>query len=41
MKLYKPGLNKEEFCTNLENIMLPVYKSAQNAGFKGWDLKSS
>lgn len=40
MKLYKPGLNEDEFRNHLENIMLPVYKSVQNAGFRGWNLKS-
>lgn len=41
MKLYRPGLGENEFRGNLENILLPVYKSAQNAGFKDWDVKNS
>lgn len=38
MKLYKRGISKEEFRTNLEHILLPVYESARNVGFGSWML---
>lgn len=36
MKLYRAGLGRDEFCSNLEHILLPVYESAKNAGFGNW-----
>ncbi len=36
MKLYREGISKGEFQGNLENILLPVYNAARNAGFKSW-----
>lgn len=36
MKLYRRGISKEEFGSNLENILLPVYESARNVGFTDW-----
>lgn len=35
-QLYCPGLTREEFSGRLEQIILPVYQSAQNMGFKEW-----
>lgn len=37
-KLYREGIAEQEFCMMLENILLPVYKSAENVGFKTWEL---
>jgi hypothetical protein len=36
MKLYRPGLSKDDFYGNLEGILLPVYESARNVGFRSW-----
>lgn len=36
MHLYRRGLTKEEYVKNLEEILLPVYQSAYNMGFKEW-----
>lgn len=36
MRLYKIALLKHKFGVNLEKILLPVYNSAKNAGFKDW-----
>ncbi|SET70565.1 HNH endonuclease [Lacrimispora sphenoides] len=35
-KLYKENISKSEFQENLENILLPIYNAARNAGFKDW-----
>ncbi|MCR4782154.1 MAG: HNH endonuclease, partial [Lachnospiraceae bacterium] len=32
-KLYRDGLNQNEFSNELESILLPVYQSAKNCGF--------
>lgn len=37
MHLYREGLTKEEYYHNLEGILLPVYQSAYNMGFKEWE----
>lgn len=37
MQLYREGLTKEEYYRNLEGILLPVYQSAHNLGFKEWE----
>ena len=39
MKLYREGLNEKEFTSSLNDIMMPVYQSAQNAGFGNWSLE--
>jgi len=38
-KLYEPGIPKEVFYRNLEEILHPVYTAAQNQGFQIWSLK--
>lgn len=38
MKLYRHGMEQQEFCYNLEEIILPIYKSAENMGFRNWVL---
>ena len=35
--LYSEHLNHSEFCIRLENVIGPVYKSAQNCGFREWE----
>ena len=35
-KLYRKGLSRQEFVSNLEEIMLPVYQAAEHMGFKNW-----
>ena len=37
-QLYRQGLSEETFCASLEVILLPVYESARNIGFKDWEL---
>ena len=37
-KLYRQGLPEEEFYTNLEGIIRPVYLAAQNMGFEKWSM---
>lgn len=39
-RLYKEGLKEEEFTRQLETVLLPVYQSAQNAGFSKWKFQS-
>ncbi|SEU03560.1 HNH endonuclease domain-containing protein [Lacrimispora sphenoides] len=36
MKLYREDISEVEFRVNLENILLPLYNAARNAGFKDW-----
>ena len=38
-KLYQKGLSETEFSKRLEDIMFPVYQSAQNMGFSNWNLR--
>ena len=38
-KLYQQGLSEREFSERLEEIILPVYKSAKSMGFSNWRLK--
>lgn len=35
-RLYKPGQTQEEFTNQLEEILLPIYDSARNMGFREW-----
>ena len=35
-RLYRQGLSKAEFTTNLEEVVRPVYQAAQNIGFDSW-----
>jgi hypothetical protein len=35
-KLYQPGLSREQFSGQLQEILLPVYESARNMGFSEW-----
>lgn len=35
-KLYQPGQTKNHFTNQLEEIMLPIYESAKNLGFREW-----
>lgn len=37
-KMYRVGLDKEEFFSQLEEIILPVFKDAVNLGFEEWKL---
>ena len=39
MRLYRKGLEREDFCSSLEGILLPVYESAKNIGFKDWEME--
>ena len=39
-KLYRSGLSEAEFSGQLGEIILPVYQSAKNAGFKDWILEN-
>ena len=38
-KLYRQGLSEREFSERLEEVILPVYKSAKSMGFSNWRLK--
>ena len=38
-KLYQQGLSEREFSEHLEEVILPVYQSAQSMGFSNWRLK--
>ena len=40
-KLYHPGLSSEEFSNRLEEIIYPVYLSAENCGFKPWEYNKN
>ncbi len=35
-RLYRPGLSKEIFTGQLSEVIMPVYQSARNCGFKKW-----
>ena len=35
-RLYREGLEKEQFQQNLREVLTPVYQSAENAGFGKW-----
>ena len=37
-RLYREGLTKVEFASNLEDVIKPVYTAAQNLGFDSWRL---
>ena len=39
MRVYRVGLSLAEFSTSLEEVILPVYQSAKNCGFKNWIYK--
>lgn len=39
MKLYRKGLDRQEFAGNLEEVILPVYQAAQHMGFRNWVCK--
>ena len=38
-KLYQQDLSEREFSERLEEVILPVYKSAKSMGFSNWRLK--
>ena len=35
-RLYRPGQSEQSFTNQLEEILLPVYESARNMGFRNW-----
>ena len=35
-KIYRDGLNFEEFQRNLKQILFPTYQAAKNSGFRNW-----
>lgn len=35
-RLYRPGLSKEAFTGQLSEVIMPVYQSARNCGFRNW-----
>ena len=35
-RLYREGQSQDEFCGELKTVMLPVYQSAKNVGFREW-----
>lgn len=35
-RIYRQGLNYDEFSNALEEVIYPVYQSAKNCGFKNW-----
>lgn len=35
-RLYRPGQSMQHFTNQLEEILLPVYESARNMGFRNW-----
>ena len=41
MKLYSPELSRETFTRSLEEILLPVWQSAHNQGFREWRYHES
>ena len=38
-RLYRPGQSAQHFANQLEEILLPVYESARNMGFRNWVYK--
>jgi hypothetical protein len=36
-RLYRQGLNHEEFRGQLSDVIYPVYQSARNCGFRRWE----
>ena len=36
-RLYRQGLSREVFTGQLAEVMLPVYQSARNCGFRSWE----
>ena len=36
MRLYRENISECEFRESLENILLPIYNAAKNAGFRDW-----
>ena len=38
-RLYRSGQTEEQFTRQLEEIMLPIYESAKNMGFREWIYK--
>lgn len=38
-RVYREGLGYSEFAAELESIILPVYQSAQNCGFRKWQYQ--
>lgn len=39
MRLYRKGLDRQEFTSSLEEVILPVYQAAQRMGFRNWVLE--
>lgn len=39
MRVYREGLSMGEFSKSLEEVILPIYQSAKNCGFKNWIYK--
>ena len=39
-RLYRPGLSREVFTGQLSEVILPVYQSAKNCGFRNWEYTS-
>ena len=35
-RLYQPGQTQDHFTNQLEEVMLPLYESAKNLGFREW-----
>lgn len=36
-RLYRPGLDRDEFKLQLSEVIYPVYQSARNCGFRRWE----
>ena len=36
-RLYRPGLDRDEFKLQLSEVIYPVYQSAKNCGFRRWE----
>ena len=36
-RLYRPGLSQDDFCSQLSEVIFPVYQSARNCGFREWE----
>ena len=39
MRVYREGLSYAAFSSSLEEVILPIYQSAKNCGFKNWIYK--